>query len=115
MRTATRFLTPQFAQGLMLLGGMLLYLFPLLHVLAPTDGSCALQIFMFSLGFILTFGCLFAKTWRLQRIFNSNRLQAVLISNRKLLGIVGALLFADTVSHALLWLRLLNCVHMDRL
>jgi len=44
---------------------------------------------------MLTFAPLFAKTWRIYRIFGRKRLSVIKISNRKLAGMVGALLAAE--------------------
>ena len=59
-----------------------------------TVANCNAFNWCINLGFILTFAPLFAKTWRIYRIFGRKKLSVIKISNRKLglivLGIISA-------------------------
>jgi gamma-aminobutyric acid type B receptor len=59
--------------------------------------SCLAVPWLLSCGFALTFGSLFAKTWRLYKIFGTTKLRVVKITNKDLLAFVGALLLVDTI------------------
>ena len=63
----------------------------------PTYATCTTMAWLWSLGFSLTFSPLFAKTWRIYRIFGRKKLSVVKISNRKLAVMVGAILTLDLV------------------
>jgi len=54
----------------------------------PSDSSCLAYPWLLGIGFMIMFGCLFAKTWRLWRLFSSKSLKAQVISNSFVLKIV---------------------------
>ncbi len=56
-----------------------------------------LQVWLVNVGFSITYGSLFAKTWRLHKIFNSASLQVQVIPDSKLLAAVGLLVVFDLV------------------
>ena len=75
------------------LGGVALMLIAVVFwVSEATVANCNGFNWCINLGFILTFAPLFAKTWRIYRIFGRKKLSVIKISNRKLslivLGIV---------------------------
>lgn len=62
------------------------------------DIACNASIWLYCGGFVLTFAPLFAKTWRVKKIFNigeTNKLKRTVVSNGLLLGIVGSLLAVE--------------------
>jgi len=63
----------------------------------PTRSSCSAFLWLANLGFMLLFCPLFAKTWRVYRIFSGSHLKVVKISNQKLLLMTAAVLLADIV------------------
>jgi len=63
----------------------------------PTRTSCSGFLWLANLGFMLLFCPLFAKTWRVYRIFSGAHLKVVKISNSKLLLMTAAVLLADLV------------------
>lgn len=56
---------------------------------------CSLQVWTYNIGFAILFGALFAKEWRISKIFNNVQLTRVAISDKDLFaytgGIVGAM------------------------
>ncbi|XP_052233278.1 gamma-aminobutyric acid type B receptor subunit 1-like [Dreissena polymorpha] len=56
-----------------------------------TDNAavCEARVFCFCLGFTLTFGSLFSKTWRVYRIFTNKKLLRMTIKDYQLLLIIG--------------------------
>ena len=67
-------------------------------LVAPaTEASCSVLAWLLLLGLQLTFAPLFAKTWRIYRIFGRKKLSVVQISNRRLLLIVAAILTVQVV------------------
>ena len=80
-----------------LVGLVCLFLATVLLALSPTTVSCSAMNWMWNLGFDLTFAPLFAKTWRIWRIFGRKKLTVIKISNRKLLVLVAAQLLVDLV------------------
>ena len=76
-------------------GVMLLFLAGFTLVSPVTTGSCAAFSWLLVLGIQTTFAPLFAKTWRIYRIFGRKKLSVVQISNRKLLLIVLAIIALD--------------------
>lgn len=70
---------------LILLGLSLLALSSILWSLSPSHDSCMGFQWIACLGFTLVFIPLFAKTWRIWRIFSGSQLKVVKISNLKLL------------------------------
>jgi phosphate transport system substrate-binding protein len=67
-------------------------------LVAPvTTASCAAFSWLVNIGLMLTFAPLFAKTWRIYRIFGRKKLSVVVVSNKKLLLLVAALLGTETL------------------
>lgn len=58
---------------------------------------CQLRLWIFSLGFTLVFGALFAKTLRVHLIFNNSAHQSVMVSDIEVFGYIGAMLSCDVV------------------
>ena len=79
-----------------LAGQALLFAAGIVLVAKSTVTSCAAFSWLVNLGLMLTFTPLFAKTWRIYRIFGRKKLAVVSISNRKLLVGVCGLIFADS-------------------
>jgi len=61
--------------------------FPLMNQW-PSEASCFAYPWLLGIGFMMMFGCLFAKTWRLWRLFSSKSLKAQVISNMFVLQVV---------------------------
>ena len=59
--------------------------------------ACSALAWLWSFGFSLTFAPLFAKTWRIYRIFGRKKLSVIKISNAKLAVLVYAILTLDLV------------------
>jgi len=59
--------------------------------------SCGAVSWLINLGIMVTFAPLFAKTWRIYRIFGRRKLSVVKISNRKLMFIIGTLLSMEII------------------
>ena len=68
-----------------------------LMVQEATFDKCSAMAWLWSIGFSLTFAPLFAKTWRIYRIFGRKKLSVIKISNRKLAVLVYAILLFDLV------------------
>jgi hypothetical protein len=58
---------------------------------ALTRGICVARPWLGNLGFCLVFSTLFAKTYRLSRVFNNPTLKQVIITNRSLFKFVGVI------------------------
>ena len=76
------------------------------------DISCMLSLWMYSLGFVLTFGALFAKIWRVNKIFLNKKLSKIVIKSRDLVLPIFAVLLVDasillawTLYNPLKWYR----------
>ena len=76
-------------------GLVILFASAFLLVADVSAGSCSAFSWLLNFGLMLTFAPLFAKTWRIYRIFGRRKLSVVVISNRKLLLMVGTLLAAE--------------------
>jgi hypothetical protein len=63
----------------------------------PTEASCSSFLWLVNLGFMLLFCPLFAKTWRVYRIFSGAHLKVVKISNVKLLLLTSAVVALDII------------------
>ena len=59
--------------------------------------SCSAVSWLINLGIMVTFAPLFAKTWRIYRIFGRKKLSVIKISNKKLMIIIGVLLGMETI------------------
>mmetsp|Transcript_33348 Transcript_33348/g.53839 ORF Transcript_33348/g.53839 Transcript_33348/m.53839 type:complete len:795 (-) Transcript_33348:88-2472(-) len=64
---------------------------------SPANSSCMAALWFYGIGFMITFGSLFAKMWRVNKLFNVKNLKRVNISNAQLFGICAALILLDTV------------------
>ena len=83
---------------IMSIGGVMLLYFAGFTLVAPVStASCSAFSWMLVIGLQLTFAPLFAKTWRIYRIFGRKKLSVVQISNRKLLLIVLAIVLVDVI------------------
>ena len=64
--------------------------------LYPTlDIACNAQVWLYCIGFALTFGSLFAKLWRIKRVLINPSLSQVKISKASMFARIGALLFIE--------------------
>ena len=80
------------------LAGVALLLCGTFAMLQPaTTATCSSLAWLWSLGFSLTFAPLFAKTWRIYRIFGRRKLSVVKIPNHRLAMMVIAILAVDAV------------------
>ena len=81
---------------LMSVSGVMLLYFAGFTLVAPvTTASCSAFSWLLVVGLQTTFAPLFAKTWRIYRIFGRKKLSVVQISNKKLLLIVLAIMAID--------------------
>ncbi|KAL5266572.1 hypothetical protein ACHWQZ_G003822 [Mnemiopsis leidyi] len=97
--------------NIILLGAVLLYSYvPLLALTMGIDNysildenhliklcSVKLEHWVFFIGFTTTFGALFAKTWRVYAIFTSKQPRNIILSDWKLIVLIGILLSVDVV------------------
>ncbi|XP_045170037.2 gamma-aminobutyric acid type B receptor subunit 2-like [Mercenaria mercenaria] len=74
--------------NVLLLGCMLCYCTVFFKTIAPNDIICKARVLSFSLGFTITFGALFSKTWRVYRIFTNRKLLKLSIKDRQLYAII---------------------------
>ena len=82
--------------------GLLLLFASIIALVSPvTATSCSAFQWLLNLGITLTFGPLFAKTWRIYRIFGRRKLSVVKISNGKLMAIVVVLFVVELLLMAL--------------
>ena len=88
--------SPLFLQ-LSLLGLAVLFGAGYLLVAHVSTASCAAFSWLVNVGLMMTFAPLFAKTWRIYRIFGRKKLTVVAISNRKLLLMVGGILAVEVL------------------
>ena len=83
---------------LLTIGGLLvLFAAGYLLVSEATFASCAAFSWLVNVGMMMTFSPLFAKTWRIYRIFGRRKLTVVALSNKKLLLMVAALMGAEVL------------------
>jgi len=85
-----KFMSPVFCQ-LLCFGAMVCVssVFPLMKQ-TPTVDSCYAYPWLLGMGFAIMFGGLFAKTWRLWRLFSTKSLKAQVITNSTvLIGVAG--------------------------
>ena len=73
-------------------GVALLFVSGYLLVSTVTPATCTAFSWLVNFGLMLTFAPLFAKTWRIYRIFGRKKLSVVVISNRRLLVLVAVML-----------------------
>ena len=62
-----------------------------------SSATCSAMAWLWSFGFSLTFAPLFAKTWRIYRIFGRKKLSVVKIGNNRLATLVLAILTLDVL------------------
>ena len=95
--TVMRAAAPVFL-NISLSGVGLLFISSILYTVTPSVASCGAFNWTANLGFMLTFSPLFAKTWRIWRIFGRQRqLKVVRITNVKLLALILLAVLADTL------------------
>ena len=82
---------------LSIFGLLVLFAAGYLLVESVTIASCAAFSWFINIGLMLTFSPLFAKTWRIYRIFGRRKLTVVALSNKKLLLMVAALMGAEVL------------------
>ena len=82
---------------LSIFGLLVLFAAGYLLVSSVSQVSCAAFSWLVNVGLMLTFSPLFAKTWRIYRIFGRKKLSVVTISNRRLLAMVAALLCGEAL------------------
>jgi hypothetical protein len=83
--------------ALFIFGICLLFFAVLAKIQNQTNQTCSIQPWLFHLGFSVSYGSLFAKTWRLHKIFNNESLTAQKITNTELLLLLGAYLLFDVI------------------
>lgn len=62
---------------------------------APTDSNCYAELWLSTLGYTLLFASLFVRTYRIDRIFNNENVQAVTIKDSQLFGMVAVIVSFD--------------------
>jgi hypothetical protein len=73
-----------------LVGTLLLYLSNYASLLnIKTVASCHIGSWLLSLGFIITFGSLFAKSWRVWRLYHNKSMSVIKISDLQVMSILG--------------------------
>lgn len=82
---------------IILFGSILLYSSIFAWMLQAATASCYLRYWLLCLGFVLTFGSLFAKTWRIMVLFYTNSMSVFKISNSQLLIILGILIAIQVI------------------
>eukprot|EP00013_Stygamoeba_regulata_P018965 CAMPEP_0177656914 /NCGR_PEP_ID=MMETSP0447-20121125/15867_1 /TAXON_ID=0 /ORGANISM="Stygamoeba regulata, Strain BSH-02190019" /LENGTH=586 /DNA_ID=CAMNT_0019161157 /DNA_START=204 /DNA_END=1961 /DNA_ORIENTATION=- len=93
--------SPWFMVGF-LLGTLFIYAAVPCWMLYVTDASCMALPWLFGVGFALSFGCLFAKTWRIHQIFTKKSLKVTEVSLKEL-GIFVGIVFLMEVVPILVW------------
>ncbi|KAJ8044803.1 Gamma-aminobutyric acid type B receptor subunit 1 [Holothuria leucospilota] len=58
---------------------------------------CQVRVWCFSIGFVLSFGSMFSKTWRVHKVAALKNPKRVIITDRHLFVMVGVLLLVDVV------------------
>lgn len=87
-----------------LIGGIVTLVAACIMVLTPLVSSvqlCSSSVWLLNLGFMLSFGSMVAKTFRLYRIFDNALFAPVAITNRQLLSMLAALIIVDSALIAL--------------
>jgi len=54
----------------------------------PTDAQCVLRPWFFAVAFVLIYGCVFAKTYRIARVFGNKRMKPTIVTDRSLVVFV---------------------------
>ena len=78
-------------------GVLVLFVSGFMLVSTASSGICSAVSWSIMVGLQLTFAPLFAKTWRIYRIFGRKKLSVVTISNKKLMLLVLAILALDAI------------------
>lgn len=63
----------------------------------PTVAACALRFWLPSLGWVIMFGCYLIKSWRILKIFNNKKVKPVVITDARLLLIVGVMVAYEVI------------------
>ena len=80
------------------IGGFFGYLHLILIALPKDSATCTTSVWSLGYAFILIYGSLFTKTWRIHRIMTeSEKLHRITITDIMLLKIVGVLLLLETI------------------
>lgn len=80
----------------LLLGVLLMYAaIPFAGIAEPSAVQCAAPMWLLGTGFCIAFGSLFVKTWRVYRIFSSQILRVIQLTNGQLFAYVGVLLLVE--------------------
>jgi len=80
---------------LLCVGALLMSLAVVLTVVPQSTGVCSARLFLVNLAFMIGFGSLFLKTYRLHKIFNNPLIRVVAIKNKDLLTVLSALCLVD--------------------
>ncbi|GMH56450.1 hypothetical protein TrRE_jg10491 [Triparma retinervis] len=62
-----------------------------------TNFSCGMRYWLFNIIFTLSFGALFAKTWRVWRVFSNTHLKKIRLTNMDTLRVMFMLLFVEVI------------------
>jgi gamma-aminobutyric acid type B receptor len=62
-----------------------------------TDFTCGMRYWLFNVIFTLSFGALFAKTWRVWRVFSNTHLKKIRLTNMDTLRVMFMLLLVEVV------------------
>ena len=82
---------------IILAGTILMYLTIFAWLMESQTVACHMRFWLLGMGFVICFGALFAKTFRVMRIFGSKSLTVFRISNGQLLLGLGALVLVEAV------------------
>lgn len=66
-------------------------------ILQAAEEACIVRIWFINLSFTITFGALFAKTWRVHKLLNNKKLSKVRVKDSQLFSVLGFLVFIDVV------------------
>lgn len=91
---AVRAASPWFVE-ISLLGVMMMFASVIALLQPASQRTCSALAWLFDLGLVICFAPLFAKAWRLNKIFGGRKLQVVRISNTKLMMIVTSMIAAE--------------------
>ena len=80
-----------------LVGSLLMYSVYFSWTLIATTVTCHLRIWLLGLGFVLMFGALFSKTWRVMRIFTVAHVRVFKITNLQLFVVLSILVGIEIV------------------
>jgi hypothetical protein len=83
--------------AVILSGLALMLIAPMFLVLDPSDSTCGVMNWFVNLGFSCCFAPLFAKMWRIYKIFDRKKLQVTKISNKKLGLMVAGIICIDVL------------------